>query len=285
MQEIRRDFYVYGVYLKEDNRLFYIGKGTGKRIKSYSKSDRSKGWFDFVNGREFYSVILFSGLSNKEALEKEKELISIVPVKLINNKLSSVVIDLDFNAFDSLYYLDSTSPSGLRWKQAGGRGPYTHKKGDVAGSFMKSTGYWTVVLNKRRILSHRVVYLLSNKSISSDYYIDHIDGDTSNNNIENLRQVSPSENARNKTNKKKNNLPPNMYIAKNTWNGSKTKQENRLVFKYTDISGKSRQKSVGLSRFNSLEMAVSFLLEFINENLKDILINNNYTTRHFNLEK
>ena len=78
--EQRRDYYVYGHYIKDTNELFYIGKGTGRRSTAMTKNDRSKNWFNFVNNRQVYSVILFSGLTEKEAFEKEEYLISIVPV-------------------------------------------------------------------------------------------------------------------------------------------------------------------------------------------------------------
>lgn len=61
--------------------------------------------------------------------------------------------------------------------------------------------YWYVNLThngiKKDYRVHRLVYLTYKGNISEDKVIDHIDGNTSNNNINNLRCVTSSENCQN----------------------------------------------------------------------------------------
>lgn len=50
---------------------------------------------------------------------------------------------------------------------------------------------------RRSIKVHRLVYMTFIGDIPQGYQIDHIDGDASNNNLENLRCVTPKENSNN----------------------------------------------------------------------------------------
>ena len=82
----------------------------------------------------------------------------------------------------------------LYWK-VGGKGK---RKGKRAGNTNGHHGYKTINLDKKRYYVHRVAWLLYTKSWPS-FDIDHIDHITHNNKIENLREVSKSDNQRNKT--------------------------------------------------------------------------------------
>lgn len=91
------------------------------------------------------------------------------------------------------FYVDPTSPSGLRWKgdviPKGRIKPHA-----IAGTFDKTTGYWRVQYNGYRTGCHRIVYWLynSNEFELTDVTkeIDHIDRNRSNNNISNLRRIT-----------------------------------------------------------------------------------------------
>ena len=70
---------------------------------------------------------------------------------------------------------------------------------ELKGSVAKSSGYRYVEINKKPYSYHRVVYFLHNQKwkihdSSTDNSIDHIDRDKLNNNIENLRVVTHSQN-------------------------------------------------------------------------------------------
>ena len=68
----------------------------------------------------------------------------------------------------------------------------TCKKGTVAGSV--NSKYSKVKINRKMYVLHRLIYVYHNGSIKDDNVIDHIDGDTQNNRIDNLRQISQVHN-------------------------------------------------------------------------------------------
>lgn len=61
-----------------------------------------------------------------------------------------------------------------------------------------ANGYRIVMINNKRYLEHRLVWILLNGDLTNHDIIDHIDRDPSNNKIENLRIVDNSGNALNR---------------------------------------------------------------------------------------
>lgn len=99
------------------------------------------------------------------------------------------------------FYYDETSASCLRWKVERRTGKNLNvviiKKDDVAGT-ISGKGHYQVTLQGKRYLCHRIIYeIINNISLKSNEQIDHINGDSSDNRIENLRVVTHSENMRN----------------------------------------------------------------------------------------
>lgn len=93
---------------------------------------------------------------------------------------------------DFVYY-DETSPSGLRWKVQRGR----YMEGSVAGS-SKHHRYWSVRVGKTGMAAHRIIYEIQHGvKLRDDEVVDHIDGNTFNNKISNLRAVPRNINLRN----------------------------------------------------------------------------------------
>jgi HNH endonuclease len=78
----------------------------------------------------------------------------------------------------------------LYWKESRGR----VKAGDEAGSPCK--GYLITFVDKKRYANHRIIYLIHHGNFPE--YIDHIDRDTTNNRIENLRQCTLAQNQHNR---------------------------------------------------------------------------------------
>ena len=70
------------------------------------------------------------------------------------------------------------------------------KVGQRAGSVCKD-GYRRVRVNGKRPMEHRVIYEMHHGPIPKGFEIDHINGDRSDNRIENLRVATPSENQHN----------------------------------------------------------------------------------------
>ncbi len=68
-------------------------------------------------------------------------------------------------------------------------------KGKQANRLKKSNGYQEITLNKKKFYAHRVIFMMIHGRWPEQ--IDHIDGDRSNNLIENLREANNAENNRN----------------------------------------------------------------------------------------
>jgi hypothetical protein len=100
---------------------------------------------------------------------------------------NSITYDVAKSVFD--YREDGC----LIWKTPFGR---KAKKGSVAGH-LRTTGYVAVCINKKMFLLHRVVFLWHHGYMPT--IVDHIDGDSTNNKIENLREATQSQNMMNRS--------------------------------------------------------------------------------------
>ena len=77
----------------------------------------------------------------------------------------------------------------LYWKEARGKA----KAGKEAGS-SGGGGYLQICYKGRRTQIHRIVYMMHHGPIPDGMYIDHINGDRTDNRIENLRLCTPTQN-------------------------------------------------------------------------------------------
>lgn len=101
------------------------------------------------------------------------------------------MVDIDPAELHSLFsYKDGV----LTWKRG-------HKKGKAAGS-LKPTGYTVVEIKNQNIMAHRLIWMMHNGSFEG--FIDHIDGNRSNNKIENLRLATVLQNSWNRKNNSNN---------------------------------------------------------------------------------
>jgi len=104
----------------------------------------------------------------------------------------------DFSILNEHFYYDVTSPSFLKYKKSVYRySRILYNEGDNAG-FKSNKGYWKVTLNGVSYSVHRVIMVLFGNDISN-YEVDHIDRNRSNNNIANLRLVTRIVNMKNKS--------------------------------------------------------------------------------------
>lgn len=69
-----RIYYIYKWYFKDTGKVFYVGKGKGRRYKE--KKDRNDKFIKYVNKFECNSEKIIENLAEKEAYEKEIETIS-----------------------------------------------------------------------------------------------------------------------------------------------------------------------------------------------------------------
>lgn len=190
-------YYVYGHYTIDGDKLFYIGKGSGQRHK---KKDRSKLWNEFTSKNAWYAKILHENLTEIESLDLELALIKS-NTGLINTATKNKTIEISADVLQMFEY-NPASPTGLVWKvdRVGTNGRVYYKKGSVAGrthptSDLKGLRY-ILIVDGQQYLLHRVVYALFNK-LDPTKVIDHIDGNSLNNKIENLRQITQGLNAKN----------------------------------------------------------------------------------------
>lgn len=106
----------------------------------------------------------------------------------------------DYNSinWNDIFTEDTNSSTGLRWKISPAR---RIKAGDVAGSIWTSKEFgrqcFVVKYDKVNWLVHRILWRMRNNYIESSLDIDHIDGNSLNNSVENLRLVSTTSNSRN----------------------------------------------------------------------------------------
>lgn len=75
--------YVYSHIRKDNNKCFYIGKGTGKR--AWSTYKRNNYWNNIVNKCDYYVKILIDGISETKALELERDFISQIGLENLTN--------------------------------------------------------------------------------------------------------------------------------------------------------------------------------------------------------
>lgn len=163
------------------------------------------------------------------------------------------------NELNNIFYVDLSIPNGLRWiVTVGCRGI----KDSPVGSKHHS-GYYTTRINGIWYNNHRIIYsIFYNVNLCEDQFIDHIDRNRQNNNPNNLRVVTKSENNRNIT-KRKNTSSKYIGVAFHSRDGK--------FQAYIAVNKKS--KHIGYYDSES-EAALAY---------NNYIIKNNLT--HFNLNK
>lgn len=275
--EQENKYYVYGHYYKGSNALFYIGKGT--RDRSTTTANRSKNWKLAVENKDWYSVLLFTGMTFEESIQKETELISLLKDRLVNTTVKTgKVVDLVSLKINLCY--DRTSPTGLRWLiWNGSRNPANSRNaGEPAGTLKFRNNNKTsieVTLKGQQVQAHRIVwYLVHGVYPSIDSVIDHIDGNPHNNVVENLRLVSYHANSKNRV-KSTNNKSGVTGVSSMNNGWGKDYTVAKVV-----VSGKAKQKYFDNSKYGEAE-AFRLACEWRKEQIR--LLNEQgagYTERH-----
>ena len=182
---------------------------------------------------------------------------------------------IEYNDWSDIFTYDETSPSFLRWKVPviSGKGSCKIKPGDVAGSPNGSLR-WSVQVNGKLHQCHRVIYEMFNGTIGK-LSIDHIDGNSENNSITNLRAVPHEVNMR------------NCKFNKNNKSGYKGVCVRRRG-KYLSVIASWREGGKKVSREFSakdetLEEVIKRAAEYRTSKLRDLnslLGEDGYTDRH-----
>ncbi|MFM5231688.1 HNH endonuclease [Aeromonas media] len=81
---------------------------------------------------------------------------------------------------------------------------------------VNGNGYLIAGYQRKDYYVHRIIWEIHNGPIPDGYMIDHIDGDRSNNHIENLRLATRKQNGMNckRHNDRKHDLPKGVYLHK-----------------------------------------------------------------------
>ena len=105
---------------------------------------------------------------------------------------------MEIDLLGKYFKISDKSISGLEWisKFTDGYGR-SYDVGDIAGRLNRHH-YWVVLLHGKQYMVHRVVYLLANGSLTKGLVVDHINRIRSDNRLCNLREITPSENAKNR---------------------------------------------------------------------------------------
>lgn len=120
---------------------------------------------------------------------------------------------LDNPHFNKFFIYDETSPSCLRWRvdrySGKNKCKLEVKAGDIAGT-LSNLGYYRVWapscegVKRRQIMVHRVIWQMLKGSIEKATMIDHINRDSKDNRINNLRITNSSLNNQNRKKKSTN---------------------------------------------------------------------------------
>lgn len=170
---------------------------------------------------------------------------------------------------------DPTSPSGLVWKVDKKN---QTKIGSTAGTFNKKPeeqySAWAVELFGKSYSAARLVMALNGRNVP-EMIVDHIDGDTSNNRLENLRMITHPKNTRNaKTPRTNTSGFKGVYWWES--NGS-----TYAVSTWKGEDGLQRSKTFSVKKYGLLpafKLACEyriFILQKLNEDH-----DSGYTTRH-----
>jgi hypothetical protein len=127
------------------------------------------------------------------------------------------------------------------------------KVGTPAGTLNKTTGYWKVNYKLRPYYLHRLAWLYVYGEIPNDKFIDHVDGDKSNNRILNLRLCTDSQNKK------------NVGILSNNTSGYKGVSWHKASMKWR-VSAWLNDKQYHIGVYQSKEEAIAAYKKFCVDN-------------------
>ena len=168
----------------------------------------------------------------------------------------------DVEELKKLFYIDSSIPNGLRWKTPN-RQARNIGVGDSAGSPRNSHSgirYFTKI-NSIGYYNSRIIYsMFNNINLTSEQIVDHEDMNTKNNNPNNLRIVTDTENSRNR--RKRKDMTSEFIGVSRSWK----KWQVRIT-----IGG----ITINLGRFNKeKDAAIAYNNYIISHNLSYFNLNN-----------
>jgi hypothetical protein len=264
------------VYIhKLNGKVVYVGSGCKLRVNS--KSCRSLEHLEIWDKLQI--EIVSENLSVTESIRLEQSLIDDYwsSGKLLNkNRNVYSVKQISFEDLDKVLYYDETSFTFLRWKVNTG---LTIKAGTPAGR-IDHHGYARIRFEGKNYQAHRIVLVLNTKEdIPDGFVVDHIDGNKSNNSLNNLRIVSQSDNIRNKSHKKSNTGFQCICEDINRKNFRVSFTDSKQIFTYFSYTDKPTKatKSHYPTRELALEAALAYRNSLVDQGL--IILTNKEETK------
>lgn len=151
------------------------------------------------------------------------------------------------------FIYDENSPSGLSCTKTGKHAGGYYKTGN------RNLWYWKVWIGRKTYSAARLIYEIKVGEIPKDYVIDHINRDTSDNRLYNLRSVPRVLNCRNNS-KRPLNISGFTGVYFDSYAG-----QGRWCARWVE-DGKARKKNFAVSKYgnaHALELAVQYRKEQI----------------------
>lgn len=257
----KNNYCVYFHKKKTTGEVFYIGSGVQNK-REINFTGRSDSWFAVKNEHGVEVETYAKDLSKSEARKIENAIIeSGLYSNLVNiRKVAKTDNGLSAELFKDYLYIDSTSPTGIRWKVK--TGP-RNSANSVAGSFSFSKDGipkgGTLKLNTKNYSLSRVIWVLYHGFLEDDMVIDHINNNSHDNRIENLRCVTSAENSRNRVrNINSTNENVGVYFK------SKDKNASSRFCAVVSINNKRFNKSFSTEKYGfeqAKQMAISWRVD------------------------
>ena len=148
------------------------------------------------------------------------------------------------------------------------------KAADDPAGYIGKDSYAALKLNGVRYYNHRIVWCLFNGDVLDGMVVDHIDGNTTNNNINNLRSVSQNINLRNQS----------LYVNNKTGvTGIKfmnNGHSNYYVAIWYDLCGNQRQRYFSIMRLGE-QLAFRLACEYRQQMIMELnKLGAGYSDRH-----
>ncbi len=161
--------------------------------------------------------------------------------------------------WSDIFDYDESSPSCLTWKVSLSK---KIEKGRHAGSLDK---YWMVIYQGVKYRCHRIIWEMFH-GLTDGMLIDHIDRDKLNNRIQNLREVTVTENARNQP-KQSNNKTGKTGV----WRGKGVVvvKYDKYVAGWYDLNGKRKTKAFSVRKLGE-EESFRLATKYRDERLSDL---------------
>jgi len=192
---------------------------------------------------------------------------------------TDIHVEFDLHLLNELFYVNQNSKTGLSYTKDrySGNGRLMAKKGSDAGGSLpsKSHGYYVVNVNGKPRLVHRIIYTMIYGQIPKGVFVDHINGNRTDNTLSNLRLVDRKTNQRNRKMSSNNTTG---FVGVSRVN---RKSSPYYCAQWTNEYGDVETKVFTITKYGEDE-ALRLAIEFRKSKIMEMnILGENYTERHF----